>query len=48
MVRVEGRPDDVLVGGSSAAKREAQLLYARPKGKVIFLFSDGRLTRIVR
>ena len=48
VVRVEGVPDDLLVGGSSSAKREAQLLYARPQGKVIYLFSDNRLTRVVR
>lgn len=47
VVRIEGKPDDVLIGSSSQANRETQLLYARPGAKLIYLFADGKLKQIV-
>ncbi len=49
LLRLKGeRPTDVLIGESGKGQREVQILYAEPGGREIYLFTDNRLTRIVR
>ncbi len=38
----------MLIGESGKGQREVQVLYAEPGGREIYLFTDNRLTRIVR
>lgn len=42
------RPTDVLIGESGKGQRETQVLYAEPGGREIYLFTDNRLSRIVK
>ncbi len=49
LVRLKGaRPTDVLIGSSGKGQREAQVLYAEPGGREIYMFTDNRLSRIVK
>lgn len=49
LVRLKGeRPVDVLIGESGRGQREVQVLYAGPGGREIYLFTDNKLTRIVK
>jgi hypothetical protein len=49
LVRLKGeRPTDVLIGESGKGQREVQVLYAEPGGREIYLFTDTKLTRIIR
>lgn len=49
LVKLKGtRPTDVLIGSSGKGQREAQVLYAEPGGREIYMFTDNRLSRIVR
>lgn len=49
LVRLKGdRPTDVLIGESGKGQREVQVLYSEPGGREIYLFTDNRLTRIVK
>ena len=41
-------PLSVMTGASPQSKRETTMLYMEPKGKAVFLFSNNRLTRVVR
>jgi hypothetical protein len=42
------KPTDVLIGESGRGQREVQVLYAEPGGREIYLFTDNKLTRIVK
>ena len=42
------KPTDVLVGESGKGQRETQVLYSEPGGREIYMFTDNRLTRIVK
>ncbi len=49
LVRLKGkRPTDVLIGQGGTGQRETQVLYAEPGGRELYLFTDGKLTRIVK
>jgi hypothetical protein len=49
LVRLKGAPPaDVLVGESGKGQRETQVLYAEPGGREIYMFTDNRLSRIVK
>jgi hypothetical protein len=49
LVTIKGtKPTDVLIGESGKGQREVQVLYNEPTGREIYLFTDGKLTRIVR
>lgn len=49
LVKLKGaRPTDVLIGDSGKGQREVQVLYSEPGGREIYLFTDNRLTRIVK
>ena len=49
LVRLKGaKPDDVLIGESGKGQRETQVLYAEPGGRELYLFTDNRLTKIVK
>jgi hypothetical protein len=49
LVRLKGAaPTDVLIGESGRGQREVQVLYSEPAGREIYLFTDGKLTRIVK
>jgi hypothetical protein len=49
LVRLKGgAPTDVLIGESGKGQREVQVLYSEPVGREIYLFTENRLTRIVR
>lgn len=49
LVRLKGdKPTDVLVGESGKGQREVQVLYSEPGGREIYLFTDNKLTRIVK
>jgi hypothetical protein len=49
LVRLKGDvPTDVLIGESGKGQREVQVLYAEPGGREIYLFTDNKLTRIVK
>ena len=49
LVRLKNkRPTDVLIGSSGKGQREVQVLYSEPGSREIYMFSDNRLTRIVR
>jgi len=41
-------PTDVLIGESGKGQREVQVLYAEPGGRELYLFTDNRLSRIVK
>lgn len=49
LVRLKAaKPDDVLIGESGKGQREAQVLYAEPGGRELYLFTDNKLTKIVK
>jgi len=49
LVKLKGtRPTDVLVGESGKGQREVQVLYSEPGGREIYMFTDNRLSRIVK
>lgn len=49
LVRLKGaKPDDVLIGESGKGQRETQVLYAEPGGRELYLFTDNKLTKIVK
>ncbi|CAH1648372.1 conserved exported hypothetical protein [Hyphomicrobiales bacterium] len=49
LVKLKGaRPTDVLIGESGKGQREVQVLYAEPGGREIYMFTDNRLSRIVK
>ncbi|WP_439499036.1 hypothetical protein [Bosea sp. (in: a-proteobacteria)] len=49
LVRLKGtRPSDVLIGESGKGQREVQVLYSEPGGREIYMFTDNRLSRIVK
>lgn len=49
LVRLKGtRPTDVLIGDNGKGQREVQVLYSEPGSREIYMFTDNRLSRIVR
>ena len=49
LVRLKAkRPTDVLIGESGKGQREVQVLYSEPGGREIYMFTDNRLSRIVK
>jgi hypothetical protein len=49
LVKLKGTPPtDVLVGESGKGQRETQVLYSEPGGREIYMFTDNRLSRIVK
>lgn len=49
LVKLKGTsPTDVLIGESGKGQRETQVLYAEPGGREIYMFTDNRLSRIVK
>lgn len=49
LVTLKGaKPTDVLIGESGKGQRETQVLYAEPGGREIYMFTDNRLSRIVK
>lgn len=49
LLKLKGaRPTDVLVGESGKGQREVQVLYNEPGGREIYMFTDNRLSRIVK
>lgn len=48
LVRLKGKPTDVLIGESGKGQRETQVLYSEPTGREIYLFTDNRLLRIIK
>ncbi|WP_236841846.1 hypothetical protein [Bosea sp. PAMC 26642] len=49
LVKLKGtRPTDVLIGDSGKGQREVQVLYSEPGGREIYMFTDNRLSRIVK
>ncbi|MGL4727158.1 MAG: hypothetical protein ACRCWO_00235 [Bosea sp. (in: a-proteobacteria)] len=49
LVRLKAkRPTDVLIGQGGTGQREAQVLYAEPGGREIYMFTDGKLARIIK
>ena len=49
LVRLKAkRPTDVLIGESGKGQREVQILYNEPGGREIYMFTDNRLSRIVK
>jgi hypothetical protein len=49
LVRLKGaKPDDVLIGQGGTGQREVQVLYAEPGGRELYLFTDNKLTKIVK
>ena len=49
LVRLKGtNPNHGLIGVSGQGQREAQVLYSEPGGREIYMFTDNRLTRIVK
>lgn len=49
LVKLKGtRPTDVLIGESGKGQRETQVLYNEPGGREIYMFTDNRLSRIVK
>jgi hypothetical protein len=49
LVRLKGtKPTDVLIGESGKGQREVQVLYSEPGGRELYMFTDNRLSRIVR
>lgn len=49
LIKLKGkRPTDVLIGGDGKGRREAQVLYSEPGGREIYMFTDNRLSRIVK
>jgi hypothetical protein len=49
LVRLKAkRPTDVLIGQGGTGQREVQVLYAEPGGREIYMFTDNRLTRIIK
>ncbi len=49
LVKIKGtKPTDVLIGDSGKGQREVQVLYSEPGGREIYLFTDNRLSRIVK
>lgn len=49
LVKLKGtRPTDVLIGESGKGQREVQVLYSEPGGREIYMFTDNRLSRIVK
>lgn len=49
LLRLKGaKPTDVLIGESGKGQREVQVLYNEPTGREIYLFTDGRLVRVVK
>ncbi len=49
LVKLKGaRPTDVLIGESGKGQREVQVLYSEPGGREIYMFTDNKLSRIVK
>ena len=49
LVRLKSaKPDDVLIGQGGIGQREVQVLYAEPGGRELYLFTDNKLTKIVK
>jgi len=49
LVRIKAkRPTDVLIGDNGRGQREVQVLYSEPGNREIYMFTDNRLSRIVR
>ncbi|MGX5737060.1 hypothetical protein [Bosea thiooxidans] len=49
LVKLKAKPPtDVLIGESGKGQREVQVLYAEPGGRELYLFTDNRLSRIVK
>jgi hypothetical protein len=49
LVKLKGaRPTDVLIGDNGKGQREVQVLYSEPGSREIYMFTDNRLSRIVR
>lgn len=49
LVKLKGtKPTDVLIGDSGKGQREVQVLYSEPGGREIYMFTDNRLSRIVK
>ncbi len=49
LVKLKGkRPTDVLIGQSGKGQREVQVLYSEPGNREIYMFTDNRLSRIVK
>ena len=49
LVRLKAkRPTDVLIGDNGRGQREVQVLYSEPGNREIYMFTDNRLSRIVK
>ncbi|MNY64933.1 hypothetical protein D3C86_2021180 [compost metagenome] len=49
LVKLKAKPPtDVLIGESGKGQREVQVLYSEPGGRELYLFTDNRLSRIVK
>lgn len=48
LVALKGAPLSVQTGSSPNARRETTMLYMEQTGKAVYLFSDNKLTRVVR
>jgi len=49
LVKIKAKtPTDVLIGESGKGQREVQVLYSEPGGRELYLFTDNRLSRIVK
>lgn len=49
LVRLKAkRPTDVLIGDNGRGQREVQVLYSEPANREIYMFTDNRLSRIVK
>mgnify|MGYP006281488459 FL=1 len=48
LVALKGQPLSVQTGSSPNARRETTMLYMEATGKAVYLFSDNKLTRVVR
>lgn len=49
LVRLKNkRPTDVLIGDNGRGQREVQVLYSEPANREIYMFTDNRLSRIVK
>ena len=48
VVALKGAPLSVQTGSSPNSRRETTMLYMEQTGKAVYLFSDNKLTRVVR
>ena len=48
LVALKGTPLSVQTGSSPNSKRETTMLYMEATGKAVYLFSDNKLSRVIR